>query len=420
MANILTKPVLNKISRYFLKLGRHLSKPEARCVREMVMGILKKQQVHVNKIASGIKDRVALPQTTKRFRNHYNKKGFSDKLHLGHLESVKGHIHNGDYIIFDGSDIQKKYATMMEGLDWVKDGDGDHVGPGYWLMNAVHFGSDGEMTPLLNNLYSFDHGAMSANRETIGAIDQVLSVVDKDVTLLLDRGMDTPFIRGHLAGLDKNFVLRLNARTKLLYNGKELAANQVSRKLTLSMGQTALRTGKDGKKRPVDYLCAAAKVKLPGTDKQLWLVVAQRRNGGYCWLLARSAKDNAAAVTKEAFRAYAHRWKIEEYHRHMKSQYNLESVQVKTFEGLKSILAIMAVAMAMVYRTVAPLHSRLILEGGVRTMNKGTVTELCNFVYYKIGTILQDLLSELTPRAFLPTKEPPNDRQLRFSMDWDT
>lgn len=41
MTNVLTKQDQNKISRYFLKLSDHLTKPESRCVREMTTGILK-------------------------------------------------------------------------------------------------------------------------------------------------------------------------------------------------------------------------------------------------------------------------------------------------------------------------------------------------------------------------------------------
>jgi hypothetical protein len=84
MSNVLTKQVQNKVSRYFLKLENHLTKPESRCVREMTTGILKSGTVLVNKIATGICDNISLSQTTKRFRNHYNKKNFFMKLFRGH------------------------------------------------------------------------------------------------------------------------------------------------------------------------------------------------------------------------------------------------------------------------------------------------------------------------------------------------
>lgn len=67
MTKVLTKQVLNKISRYFLKLEGPLTKPEARCIREMTTGILKTGTVLVNKIATGICDTISLSQTTKRF-----------------------------------------------------------------------------------------------------------------------------------------------------------------------------------------------------------------------------------------------------------------------------------------------------------------------------------------------------------------
>ena len=78
MSPVLTKQVQNKISCYFLKLEKHLTKPESRCVMEMATGILKSDTVLVNKIATNICDTISLSQTTKRFRNHYNKIGFND------------------------------------------------------------------------------------------------------------------------------------------------------------------------------------------------------------------------------------------------------------------------------------------------------------------------------------------------------
>ena len=158
MSKVLTKQVQNKISRYFLQLEKQLTKPESRCVRDMTVGILKSGTVLVNRIAGSIHDTVSLSQTTKRFRNHYNKEGFFMKLFRGHINVIKNRVFHGDYILFDGSGIQKKYAKMMEGLDYVKDGDGGTCGQGYWLMNVVHFGRGQEMSPLFNKLYSFDHG----------------------------------------------------------------------------------------------------------------------------------------------------------------------------------------------------------------------------------------------------------------------
>lgn len=422
MTNVLTKQVQNKISRYFLKLSDHLTKPEARCVREMTTGILKSGTVLVNKVATNICDTISLSQTTKRFRNHYNKEDFFRKLSRGHLHSIKGKINHGDYILIDGSDIQKKYARFMEGLDFVKDGDKGTIGLGYWLMNAMHFGRDGEMSPLYNKLYSYDHGAKSENKEVIEVVNEIQSVIDKSVTYIYDRGMDRPICRDFIVGQDTNFILRLKKTTKLLYKGEELAVNQISQRLPLFMNLSAVKI-KKSKKFRLNYTCGAVKVKYK-VGKQLvdlWFVVTKRDNGGYCWLLTRSPKESITEVIQETFKAYGFRWKIEEYHRHIKSSYNLEDIQIKTFEGLQSMLAILTIAMSLIYCSLSSIHLKLILQSGIKTRNKEKFYELYNFIYYKISTIVKALLAHMTPRAFLPQGEMPRiNGQMCLALNFDS
>lgn len=418
MTKVLTKQVQNKMSSYFSKLSSHLYKPESRCVREMVTGIIKNGTVLINQIASGIGDRISLSKTTKRFRNHYNKVGFAQKLFKGHLNSVKGKISHGDYILVDGSDIQKKYAKMMEGLDYVKDGDKGTIGLGYWLMNMVHFGQDGEMTPLVNNIYSFDHGAKSENLEVQGAVKTVQENIEKRLKYIYDRGMDTGILRNFIIGGDEDFILRLKKTTKLLYRGKELKVSEIAKKVPIFMELSATKVKKN-KKVKKQYSCGAVKVKYQ-IGRQiftLWLVITQNKGGGYCYLLTRAGQENIIEIIKETFKAYGFRWKIEEYHRHIKDSYKLEDIQVKTFEGLQSMLAILTITMAILYRELASIHIRLILESGVKTLNKEKIDQLYNFVYYKISKILKVLLAHVKPKAFLPDITiSSNQLQLKLAL----
>ena len=164
----------------------------------------------------------------------------------------------------------------------------------------------------------------------------------------------------------------------------------------------------------------SVKNKIKGKLHDLWLVITKRTNGGYCRLLTRSPKESIVAVVKEAFTAYGFRWKIEEYHRHIKECYNLEDIQIKTFEGLQSMLAILIIAMSIIYSSLSSLHTRLLLESGVKTLNKERMYELCNFIYYKISTIIKVLLANMTPRAFLPQSDPsPNDGQLNLLLNFE-
>ena len=421
MSKVLTKQVQNKISRYFLHLEKHLTKPESRCVRDMTVGILKSGSVLVNRIASSILDTISLSQTTKRFRNHYNKEGFFMKLFRGHMSIAKNRVCHGDYILFDGSDIQKRYAKMMEGLDYVKDGDKASYGLGYWLLDVVHFNREQEMTPLFNKLYSFDCGAKSENLEILGAVQEVDTIIDKDVTRIFDRGMDRPICRDFIIEQGGHFILRLKKTTKLFYKGKEMGVNQISKKIPLFMHLYAIKMRKN-KKRKVSYKCGAVKVRYKAgkQEHELWLVITKRENGGYCWLLTRSPKENIIDVIQEAFTAYGFRWKIEEYHRHIKQCYRLEDIQIKTFEGLQSMLAILTIAMSIIYASLSSMHIKLLLQGGVKTMNKEKLYELTNFIYYKISTIIKTLLAHMKPCAFLPSPQiSQSDGQLCLALNYE-
>ncbi len=412
MSKVLTKLIQNKISSYFSRQSTQLHKPEVRCVREMVTGIIKNGTVLVNQIASGINDNVSLSKTTKRFRNHYNKQGWFMKLFKAHLHCTKGKILNGDYILVDGSDIQKKYAKMMDGLDFVKDGDKHSIGLGYWLMNIVHFGKDSEMTPLYNKLYSYDHGAKSENLEVIEALQTIRNCVGKKLKYIFDRGMDRNILRNFIIKGEDDFILRLKKNTKLIYKEKELSVIDIAKKQPIFMELSAVKINKSKRSKKY-YSCGGTKVKYK-IGKQifdLWLVITKNKNGGYCYLLTRTPQENIVVLIKETFKAYGYRWKIEEYHRHIKQGYNLENIQIKTFSGLQSMLAILTIAMAIIYRELASIHIRLLLESGVKTLNKEKIYELYNFIYYKISNILKVLLAHIKPKAFLPDVKDYEDQQ---------
>jgi hypothetical protein len=343
------------------------------------------------------------------------------RLFRRHMNSVKSKICHGDCILFDGSDIQMKYTKMMDGLDDVKDSDKGTIGLGYWLMNVVRFSKDQEMTPQYNKLYSFDHGAKSENKEVLEAMRETGLIIDKNVTKIFDCGIDRPVCRDLIIADEGNFNLRLKKTTKLFYKGHEMAVSKISRIVTLFMKLKHTRIQKS-KKHQLVYECGAIKVqyKIKGKVHVLWLVLTKRINGGYCWLLTRSPKESIVEVIKEAFAAYDFRWKIEEYHRHIKECYNLEYIQINKFEGLQSILSKLTIAMSIRYSSLSSLHTRLLLESGVKTLNKERMYELCNFIYYKINTIIKVLLANMTPRAFLPQADPsPNDGQLSLLLNFE-
>src|SRR5665811_439619 len=147
-----------------------------------------------------------------------------------------------------------------------------------------------------------------------------------------------------------------------------------------------------------------------GKQYPIWLIISRNTShGGLCYLLVKSNLTTPIEVAKWAFKGYGLRWKIEEYHRHVKQEYKLEDMQMKTFMGVQSILAVLTVAMCMIYKNMKSLHIELLLDAGYNYLNKHTISELTNFIYYKISKVVSNLLMPVRMRWKIQNTEPIMD-----------
>src|SRR5690554_4347552 len=168
---------------------------------------------------------------------------------------------------------------------------------------------------------------------------------------------------------------------------------------------------KKNKKAARSYELAAIQVSFEAKHNthRAWLIISRnKRHGGLCDLLAKSNRTTANEVARWAFDGYGKRWKIEEYHIHIKQAYRLEDIQMKTFNGLQSMLAILSVAMYILYKRISALHVKLLLESGYNYLNKHRISELTNFIYYKLSKIVSNLLIPVRPRWKIE-RTPPDD-----------
>ena len=111
MCKILTKKIQTQLSDYFLS-STVMTKPERRCLKEMVLGILKSKTVFVNQIAASLRESLKLKDVCKRLSSQYLKEDYAEKVSNTHLETVSGSISKDNFILMDGTDISKKHANI--------------------------------------------------------------------------------------------------------------------------------------------------------------------------------------------------------------------------------------------------------------------------------------------------------------------
>lgn len=410
MSKILTKRIQTQFSDYFSHIT-NLSKPETRCFKDMVLGILKSKTVFVNQIAASLREPLKLKDVCKRLSAQYLKDDYADNIREHHLAHAAPSVSKDDFILMDGTDISKKYAKYMEGLELVRNGDTSEIGLGYNVLNINAINAHREITPLHSKAYSFEMGALSSNNEIKNAVRGVKHHIAEKGCWVFDRGADSQILKDFFFEECSQAIIRLKKNTKVDFKNQAIQVNKLVGKIHFSITQSVTKIKKD---KPVtrQYELGAIPVSytIGRVKHALWLVVSRdKRHGGLCYLLVKSDKTTAIDVAVWAFKGYGLRWKIEEYHRHVKQEYKLEDIQMKTFDGLQSMLAILTTAMFMIYKKIKALHFGLLLDAGYNYLNKHSVRELINFIYYKISKVVSILLMPTRSR-WKVEPVPPDDR----------
>jgi len=393
MDKILTKKIQIQISDYF-SCSTTLSKPEVRTMKDMVLGILKSKSVFVNQIASSLRESLKLKDVTKRLSAQYLKDDYSTNIMNYHLSNAQHSVSKESFILMDGTDISKKYAKFMEGLEFVKNGDTGTIGLGYNVLNINAINTHKEITPLYSKAYSYEMGALSSNNEIKSAVKAVDSSLQGKGCWVFDRGADNHILKPFFFTQCSRCIIRLKRNTQLVYKNESLTVSQIANRIAYTYTQSVTKIKKD---KPVikSYDLSAVKVHYSNKGKlmSLWLVVSRdQKHGGLCYLLVKSPLATPIEVAQWAFKGYGLRWKIEEYHRHIKQEYRLEDIQIKTFTGLQSMLALLTIAMHIIYKKIKSIHIDILLDAGYNYLNKHQVRELTNFIYYKVSKIVAILL----------------------------
>ncbi len=382
-----------KLHQFSERFCSDFSRPERKFLYQMLFGLLKGGQVQLNSIARHLQDGLSLKKSTERLGRHLGVAGMWRRVSESTLETQRYYLRQCKYMIIDLSDIQKRYAEQMSGIGLVWDGSEKKKGPGYWLCNVTGVDESGStIVPAYSELYSLARESSSENRKILDAIGFVSSVVGKDKIWVDDRGGDRCSIMEPLLQDNQQFIIRQVGNRDLIYQDERLPLKEISRKVKLGESYTVTKTKKN-KKVQETYDCGAVKVELPGSKKALWLVVLKERKKGYCWLLCHLNCTQKKAAIKTAFVGYGHRWKIEEIHRQIKSDYDLEGICLQRYEALKSMNALLWAAVSFLYTRLENLCLDIIFHPELALVNRKKLSDILRFIFYKLAFAVKKLLA---------------------------
>ncbi len=382
-----------KLHQYSKHFGSSFKRPEKKFVEQMVFGILKGGKVQLNSIAQNLQDSVSLKKSTERLGRQLGAIDMWQRVSESTLQTQRYYLRQCKYMIVDLSDIQKRYAEKMSGLGLVWDGSEKKKGQGYWLCNVTGVDESGStIVPAYSELYSLFEESSSENKKILTAIAHVSKVIGGDKVWVDDRGGDRQNIMLPLLKDNRQFIIRQVGNRDLIYKDERRPLKEISRKVKLTETYQATKT-KRNKKILETYECGATRVRLPGSQKTLWLVVLKERNKGFCWHLCNLKCATRKEAIRTAFTGYGHRWKIEEVHRQIKGDYDLEGICLQRYEALKSMNALLWAAVSFLYTRLENLSIDIVFHPQLSLVNRKSLIDLLRFIHYKLAFAVKKLLA---------------------------
>lgn len=387
----------------------HFSKPICKFLNQMVFGLQSAKDIKLSNVARALDEDIALKKTEERLSRNLAAEGMDDKLNEIIATEGASRIGRDTLIIVDPTDIRKEYAEKMPYLATVHDGSTGGLATGYSGCMAVACEPRSRrMTPLHLRLWSSEApDFVSENHQVLEVMRTIHEAAQGHGIFVYDRGGDRKTLMHELLDQGSRMVVRQVGNRHVIFNGRPREELEVAEGCAMKYAETIVKETRKGEKT-YHLEFGARKVKLPGRDEQMTLVVVRGFGHKPLMLLTNVEVKNSRKSVWRIVEAYISRWLVEEAIRFMKQSYNLEDIRLLDWQRLKNMMGILLVALYFLSVYLGEGLRLQILAGHIVAASKRFygVTEFC---YYALADGVGALLSRISPRKAKPPREPPPD-----------
>ena len=388
---------------FCVKVSHMFHKPEFEFIVRLLKGVMIQKDVIISKCAKVCrKEGTSIATFCNIATKHLKKQAIEQNAHQALLQMMAQTVHKDTLIIADGSDLAKPYAhyfeteeergdsRSMEYVDRIRDGSTGEITNGYslFLVTACELGKH-EPRPLL--LRAWSTKADDYRGETNEVLDGFRRVADALGTrgiYVYDRGGDRRAYFDFFIEKNLRFVIRLiGERNLIIHGGKSIKSVILARSLETPV-KINVDYEKKGKRYQKTLFLGHIPVRLPGSDKELELVVVKGLGVKPLMLLTSDLGDGLQDYLVRILQTYMARWRIEESFRYIKERYHLENLRVLAYESIKSFVALFAFIFAFISNELKDAGEVLIKIIILSAQHSGP---LPSFSYY----IFADGISEL-------------------------
>ena len=337
-----------EIVNFSKKISKGCSKTESKFTMDMIYGILKSKDILLSSIAGALDENIKKAYTIDRLSDNLSN-DVSPLIDENYCNLAIDSLGENPIFLVDDSDIVKPLGEKFEDLGIVRDGSSKNKSyeKGYHHTEIVGL-TQNMKQPI--SLFSKVHSSnqkdyISANNVTFEGIDKIVSLLNQRKqkgVFVNDRAYDNNLIFNYYFKKQQYFVIRLKENRKVYYNHKwyKITTLRDSRKGKLKMN--ILFQGEEKE-------CYVSVLKVQITAKKRWLnLVLVYGLGETPMMLASNIPIKRKEDVLKIARCYLDRWRIEEYFKFKKQEYNFENFRVRTLKSINNLNSLLTYAIGLI------------------------------------------------------------------------
>lgn len=352
-----------EILNFSKKISKGVNKSTYKFVMDMQYGLSKSGSCLISNIARSLDENIKLGYTIERLCDNLTKldKEDIDIMWNNYLEEVKKNIEQENAIVlFDDSDINKEYSRKLEDLDRVMDASSQdkRIVNGYHVCEATIL-TKNQKQPM--SIYSKIYSCKSAdfksmNTYTLESIKAAENIIGENFTGVFDRGYDDNKIFKYMSKNKHKFVVRLDDERTLLFKGKKRSVEEVAKSRKGKISYKALFNDNEEYELMVSY----TKATLPCNKCEYTLVIVYGLSEEHPMKLLTNIDIKAKEDIIKVVRLYLSRWRIEEYFRGKKQEYDFENMRVRTLKSMNNLNMMLTIHLGHIAILADQMNTKLL------------------------------------------------------------
>ena len=380
------------IVNFSKKICKDSDKPETKFVTEMIYGISKSKDVLLSSIAESLDESTKKINVIDRLSDNLSN-DLNEKVDKNYCKMVMDSLGDNPVFLIDDSDIIKPTGQKFEDLGVVRDGSSKDktYEKGYHHTEIVGL-TQNMKQPI--SIFSKVHSStskdyISANAVTFEGLNKVVNMLEERKikgTFVHDRGYDNNEIFNYYFEKQQYFVIRLKENRKVYLNHKwyKITTIRDSRKGKIKMNIMFQGETKE---------CYVSVLKVQITAKKKWInLVIVYGLGETPMMLASNIpvknKDDVIKIT----RCYINRWRIEEYFKFKKQEYNWENFRVRSLKSINNLNMLLTYAIGLVGLLSEKINKREFVNKIIQE-SKSLKEQVCLW-FYQIARGIYNILKK--------------------------